>query len=224
MNIIIVGGGKIGYYLTRTLMPYKHRITLIEINNNKCERIANELDIPVLNGDGTDVEVLRSAGAAEGDAVIAVTGKDEDNLVICQLAKSAFKVVTTIARVNNPKNIEVFSILGVDTTISSTSMIAEVIEQKLDHTGIKSLIKLRDGEFVISEIDIMRDCPIKDKSLREIKLPNKFTIIAVIREGQVLIPNGDTEIKQDDLVIAGSQKKDQPELKEIFVEKKHLKS
>lgn len=224
MNVVIAGGGKIGYYLTRTLMPYKHRITLIELDGKKCERIANELDIPVLNGDGTDVEVLRSANAEEADAVIAVTGKDEDNLVVCQLAKSAFNVETTIARVNNPKNIEVFSILGVDITISSTSMIAEVIEQKLDHSGIKSLIKLRGGEFVISEIDIMRDCPIIDKSLREIKLPNKFTIIAVVREGKVLIPNGDTQIKKDDLVIAGSQRNDQRELKEIFVEKKHLKT
>jgi trk system potassium uptake protein TrkA len=223
MNIVIVGGGKIGYYLTRTLMPYKHRISLIEQESSKCERIANELDIAVLNGDGTDVEALRSADTDDADAVIAVTGKDEDNLVICQLAKSAFNVPTTIARVNNPKNIEVFTILGVDITISSTSMIAEVIEEKLDHTGIKSLIKLRDGEFVISEIEIMRDCPIKDKSLREIKLPNKFTIIAVVREGQVLIPNGDTQIKENDLIIAGSQKKDQHELKEIFVEKKHLK-
>jgi len=223
MEIVIIGGGKIGYYLAKTLIPYKHKISVVEIRSSVCERIANELDIPVLNGDGTDLEVLKSVIADSTDAVIAVTGKDEDNLVVCQLAKKTFRVTNTIARVNNPKNIEVFKRLGVDTTVSSTSTIAETIEQKLDQTGMKSLIKLQNGEFVISEIIVLKDCPIKNMNLREIKLPNKFIIIAVIREDIVLIPNGDTLILENDIVIAGSQRKNQDELKEIFVNAKHLK-
>jgi len=221
MNIIIAGGGKIGYYLTKTLLPYKHRITLIELEAGACEKVANELDISVVNGDGTDMEVLRSVGADEAEAVIAVTGKDEDNLVICQLAKRAFNVGITIARVNNPKNIDVFKKLGVDITISSTSMIAEVIEQQLDHTGIKSLIKLRDGEYVISEISILDDCPVINMNLREIKLPNRFVVIAVIRDDAALVPSGDTIIRENDIVIIGSHKKHQSELKGIFINSRH---
>jgi trk system potassium uptake protein len=221
MNIIIVGGGKIGYYLTKTLIPYKHKITVVEINNALCEKVSNDLDIAVMNGDGTDMEVLRSVDTDKADAVIAITGTDEDNLVICQLAKKAFNVKNTIARVNNPKNIDVFNKLGVDITVSSTSAIAEIIEQELDHSGMKSLIKLRGGEFVISEIMVQKDCPIKNMNLREIKLSNKFIIIAVIREEEVLVPNGDTEIHVNDIVIAGSQKRDQSELKGIFVGSEH---
>lgn len=217
MNIIIVGGGKIGYYLTKTLIPYKHKITLIEENSALCEKIANELDISVINGDGTDMEVLNSIDASEADAVVAVTGKDEDNLVICQLSKKAFSIKNTIARVNNPKNIEVLKKLGVDITVSSTSTIAEIIEQELDHSGMKSLIKLQDGEFVISEIDVLEDCPIKNMNLREIKLSNKFVIISVIRNEKILIPSGDTEIHENDVIIAGSKRKHQQELKEIFI-------
>jgi trk system potassium uptake protein len=223
MEIVIIGGGKIGYYLAKTLIPYKHKISVVEVRGSVCERIANELDIPVLNGDGTDLEVLKSVIAENTDAVIAVTGKDEDNLVVCQLAKKAFNVPNTIARVNNPKNIDVFKKLGVDMTVSSTSTIAEMIEQKLDQTGMRSLVKLQNGEFVISEIIVLKDCPIKNMNLREIKFPNKFIIIAVIREDVVLIPNGDTLILENDVVIAGSQRKNQEELKEIFVNAKHLK-
>ena len=125
--------------------------------------------------------------------------------------------------VNNPKNIEVFNKLGVDIAVSSTSIIAEFIEQELDHSGMKALLKLQNGEFVISEIPVLKDCPIKNMNLREIKLANKFTIIAVIRDDEVLIPSGDTIIKEEDVVIAGSQERDKEELKAVFVDEARAK-
>src|SRR3989339_1881163 len=131
MKIIIIGGGKIGYYLAKTLIPFKHDITLIEEQKELCIKVANELNINVLSGDGTNIEILTEAKASEANVFIAVSGKDEVNLIACQLAKRNFGVKRTISRVNNPKNISVFETLGVDFAVSSTSIIADLIEQEV---------------------------------------------------------------------------------------------
>lgn len=132
MNIIIVGGGKVGYHLMKSLR-YKNEMTLIEKQLKVCEKIAEEFDGEViLCGDGTSLEVLNDAGISQADVVIASTGKDEENLIICQIAKMNFGVAKTIARVNNPKNIEVFKELGVDKTVCSTAVIANMLEQSFN--------------------------------------------------------------------------------------------
>lgn len=133
MNIVIAGGGKVGYYLAKTLLSYKHTIMVIEQQKVLCEKIADDLNISVLTGDATDVDVLSTAITDQTSIFVAVTGQDEENLIACQLAKNNFGVKKTIARVNNPKNIKVFEKLGVDTAVSSTSIIAELIEQEIDY-------------------------------------------------------------------------------------------
>jgi len=123
MYIIIVGGGKLGYYLAKTLAPEKHQLVLIEEDLNLCKKIVDELSnlgVQVIHGDGTDINYLKDASIERADILIAVTGFDENNLVACQLAKNYFDVQRTIARVNNPKNINVFKQLGVDSVVSST--------------------------------------------------------------------------------------------------------
>lgn len=127
MNIILVGGGKVGYYLLKSLRE-NHQLTLIEKDKSVCEKIADEFQEIILWGDGTSLEVLKDAGIQRADVIVAATGKDEENLIICQMAKMNFNIKKTIARVNNPKNIQVFKELGVDKTVCSTEVIANMLE------------------------------------------------------------------------------------------------
>jgi trk system potassium uptake protein TrkA len=217
MRIVIIGGGKVGYYLTKTLIPYKHKITLVETQIELCRRIANEFNISVINGDGTDVEHLKDAGVYKADILIAVTGKDENNLIACQLAKRNFGVKRTIARVNNPKNITIFERLGVDTAVSSTSIIADLIEQEIDYSGMKTLVKLKDGKVILNELLINKDSPVCNKSLRDINIPKKCILISVIRDEEVIIPNGYTLLHENDYVIVASSQEDQQALKNYFI-------
>jgi trk system potassium uptake protein len=214
--IIIVGGGKVGYYLCKTLLPSNHKIVMIEPVKSICEKLANELKIPVLNGDGTDIEKLRQIEIEKADTFIAVTGKDEDNLIACQLAKRKFGVKRTITRVNNPKNIKVFEKLGVDKVFSTTSIIADMMEQEIDYEGIKTLLKLKSGKIVLNEITISADSPVCNKSLKDVTIPKKCILVSVLRDEEVIIPNGYTVIKENDYIIAVSSEDDQTELKNYF--------
>jgi len=219
MYIIVAGGGKVGYYLVKTLLAYKHKLAVIESQVELCEKIANELNISTFNGDATDLDILTQVEVDKADTFIAVTGKDEDNLISCQLAKKNFGVKRTIARVNNPKNIDVFQKLGVDLAVSSTSVIADLIEQEVDYSGIKTLMKLKSGKLVLSEIVITDKSPVLNRSLKEITLPKDCILISVIRGEEVVIPNGFTILKDNDYIIAVSSKQDQRELKEYFLGK-----
>ena len=217
MYIIIVGGGKVGYYLAKTLLSYKHKVVVIEPQRELCEKIANELNIPVCNGDGTTIDKLTELNVSKSDIFIAVTGRDEDNLIACQLAKRNFGVKRTIARVNNPKNIQVFERLGVDIAVSSTSIIADLIEQEVDYSGMKTLMKLKNGKIVLSEILIMGQSHVCNKSLKDVSIPRDCILISVIRDEEVIIPNGFTVLKPGDYIIAVSSQEDQYELRNYFL-------
>ena len=217
MYIIIVGGGKVGYYLAKTLLAYKHKVIVIEPVKEMCEKVANELNIPVCHGDGTTIDILTEMNASRADIFIAVTGRDEDNLIACQLAKRNFGVKRTIARVNNPKNIQVFEKLGVDIAVSSTSIIADLIEQEVDYSGMKTLMKLKNGKIVLSEIIINPGTQVCNKSLRDLSLPKDCILISVIRDEEVIIPNGFTVLQAGDYIIAVSSQADQQELKKYFI-------
>lgn len=217
MYIIIVGGGKVGYYLAKTLLPYKHKVVVIEPQKELCEKIANELNIPVCNGDGTTIDKLNELDTSKAGAFIAVTGRDEDNLIACQLAKRNFGVKRTIARVNNPKNIQVFEKLGVDFCVSSTSIIADLIEQEVDYMGMKTLLKMKNGRITLSEILIDENSPVRNKSIKDINVPKDCILISVIRDEEVVIPNGFTVLQKGDYIIAVSSQEDQQELRQYFI-------
>lgn len=217
MYIIIVGGGKVGYYLAKTLLPYKHKVIVIEPIREMCEKVANELNIPVCNGDGTTIDILTEMDTSRADIFIAVTGRDEDNLIACQLAKRNFGVKRTIARVNNPKNIQVFEKLGVDIAVSSTSIIADLIEQEVDYSGMKTLMKLKNGKIVLTEIVINPCSHVCGMSLKDLSIPNDCILISVIRDEEVIIPNGFTVLQAEDYIIAVSSQEDQAELKKYFI-------
>lgn len=145
MRAIIVGGGKVGFYLAKTLLEHDYDITVIESDKEQSKFCANNLDAEVNCGNGTTVEALEACGADRADAVIAVMGRDESNLVCCQTAKVKFGVERTIAKVNNPKNTEAMKSLGVDIVISATDNIIQQLEHEVDISAIKELIKLKIG-------------------------------------------------------------------------------
>lgn len=202
MRVIVVGGGKVGYYLAKTLIEHGHYPTLIEIKKGLCCFLANDLDIPVICGDGTTLEALVNAGIEEADALVSVTGKDEDNLIACQLAKSVYHVKKTVARANNPKNVEVMKQLGIDITVNTTDNIARSLEREIDLTKIKQIITLHKGEASIEEISIPdKNYPLAGKTLAQLHLPEIFVFISIIRGDELIIPRGNTQVRCGDKVM-----------------------
>lgn len=204
MNVIVIGGGKVGFYLCKTLLEHGHQPLIIEKNKRTCEYAANQLDIAVVNADGSTIEALTTANASRADAVIAVTGLDQDNLISCQLAKRIFKVPKTVARVNNPKNAVVMKKLGVDIPISSTDNIARLLEREVDAAHIKSLLSLNRGEATLSELLIPERYELDGKRLFELDIPENAVIAAIFRSDKLIIPRGNTQVLSGDklLVIA----------------------
>jgi trk system potassium uptake protein len=207
MTIMIVGGGKVGYYLAKTLAPDKHRLVLLESDSDQCSKIAGELsdlDIKLMMGDGTDARSLRDAGIEHTDILIAVTGHDQNNLVACQLAKNYFGVPRTIARVNNPKNIEVFKRLGVDSVVSSTAYIADIIEQEVDWAGINRMLSQKVGNLRVKDIIVDKASDAAGKMVANLSLPKGTVLISIVRDKEAFIPDGHTCIQAGDSVIAMS--------------------
>jgi trk system potassium uptake protein TrkA len=204
MYIIIVGGGKLGYYLAKTLAPDKHTLVLIEEDLNLCKKIVDELSVlgvQVIHGDGTDIHFLEDASIDRADILIAVTGYDENNLVACQLAKNYFNVARTIARVNNPKNINVFKQLGVDSVVSSTALITDIIELEVDWACLNNMLSHRVGNIRIKEIQVDRHARSAGKKIVDLKLPEETIIISIIRENHLIIPDGQAKIQTGDNVV-----------------------
>jgi trk system potassium uptake protein TrkA len=201
MRAVVVGGGKVGYYLVKALIEKKHKVTLIEKDQQICKKIAEELDVDIICGDGSDVEVLKDADIEEAEVVAAVTGKDEENLVICQMAKVNFNINETIARINNPKNIPIFEALGVDKTVCSTQVICNLIEGEFNSEPIKVIENINKGEMILVEARINKNSAWKDKSVENLKLPKECLILSIIRSEKVIFPRGTVDIKEGDKVL-----------------------
>lgn len=132
-------------------MSFHHKISMIDLSRATCEKLADELNIPIYHGDATKIDILKNVETSKADVVIVVTGQDEENLIACQLAKNNFRVGKTIARVNNPKKHQRFLKLGVDIPVSSTTLIADIIEQEVDYAGMKTLTSVKNNKIVVSE-------------------------------------------------------------------------
>ena len=201
MKVIVIGGGKVGFYLIKTLKNKKHDITLIEKDKELCEKISDQIDIDIINGDGTDIEVLKDADIDVADVVAAVTGKDEENLVICQVAKQNFNIQHTMARVNNPKNQALFKTLGVDNTVCSTQVITNLIDWECESDKIKIIQTFERGEMVLVEVEIDNKINWCNKAIKDLDIPINTVIVSVFREGQVIYPKGNTIIQDHDKVV-----------------------
>lgn len=204
MKIVVIGGGKVGYYLVKTVME-KHDVVLIESDINTCEKISNELGIPVIHGDGSELSVLMDAGVSEADVLVALTGRDQDNLVSCQVLNNNFSNIRTIARVNNPKNKKVFEDLNIaDVVISSTSTISNLIENEVTTEDLVTLLTFRQGNMAIVELEIPSSSPVVNKQIFEISpdLPDNTVLVSIIRKGEVIFPKGQTTFKSGDSILA----------------------
>lgn len=201
MKTIIVGGGKVGYYLLKTLYEHGHDVALIERNQDVCQRIAESIPVDVIHGDGTDLDVLRDAGIEEADIVAAVTGTDEENLIICKIAKLQYQISRTISRVNNPKNMEMFKVLGIDNTVCSTAVIANLIESEVDHPQVKILNTFDRGSMVLAEIIITSELTWAGKRIADIPFPVECVIVSVFRNDSIIYPKGDTQFQEGDKVL-----------------------
>jgi trk system potassium uptake protein TrkA len=218
MYVVLVGGGKVGYYLSRTLLAEDHEVLLIEERSDRASRLREDFGDIILVGDGCETTTLEEAGAARADVVAAVTGHDEDNLVICQVAKARFGVPRTIARINNPKNKDIFTRLGIDSVVSSTEVIYHMIEQQIPTGDVIPLAVLRKGSLEIIEADLIDSSPVAGKKLAEIDMPKDAVVISVMRGEDVLVPNGDTVFHSGDTVIALVKEEREEELRRIFAE------
>lgn len=202
MYIIVAGGGKVGYFLSKSLVSEGHEVLVIERDAKKCAAIADELGSVALRGDACDPATLQEAGADRAEVMVAVTGQDEENLVICQLAKRKFQIPRTIARINNPKNETIFKLLGIDVTVSTTDIIMAHIQQEIPSRHLAHLLRLRHADLEIVEAKLAEDAQAVRKAVKELSLPPSCVLSAIIRDGKAIIPTGDTVLAPQDEVIA----------------------
>jgi trk system potassium uptake protein len=201
MYAIIAGGGKVGWNLARELIEKGHEVTLLEQDRGRYLTIEEELEHSVQYGDASELWVLERAGIARADLVIAVTGDDEDNILISQVATEKYRVERIIARVNNPRNLQHFQLLGVQPAVSATDLILRLIEHEVPSYGLVHLLDLPAEQLEIIEIQVMPDAPAVDQRVADIDIPEGSLIISVLRGGKGFVPKADTVIQVDDEVL-----------------------
>ncbi len=201
MKAIIVGGGKVGFYLAKTLVERGYSITIIEQDIEQSHYCANNLDAEVSCGNGTTVEALSACGAEKADCVIAVMGQDESNLVCCQIAKQKFGVKKTIAKVNNPKNTDALKELGVDIVISATDNIIQMLEFEVDLSAMKKLLQLDGEDASLMEITVPKNYVLEGKRLMDLNLPEGCLIACITRGTKTVIPSGQTTLQSGDVAL-----------------------
>lgn len=202
MYIIIIGGGKVGYYLAKELVEANHEVLVIERNAAKCAEISETLGEIVMRGDGCEASIQERAGTARADMLLAVTGEDEDNLIACQVGRHLFNVPRTVARINNPKNELIFRKLGIDLTVGATSAIMAHIEPELPTHPLIPLITLRHG-FEIVEVKVPDEAAVVGKPIREVALPQHSLIWGIVDvDGNPKTPTADTTLRAGDEVVA----------------------
>jgi trk system potassium uptake protein len=219
MFVIIAGGGKVGYYLTRDLVAEGHEVLLIEKDKTRAAELAEDLGEITARGDACEMRTMKQLGMERADVVVATTGHDEDNLVICQMAKQRFRVPRTISRINNPKNEEIFQRLGIDQTVSSTKIIFNLIEQQIEADQVVPIAALKRGNIEIVEVDLCETSPVVGKQIGSLQLPKNALIISIVRDDHGLIPHVNTQLLAQDSVIALVSADQEHELRSVFLGK-----
>ena len=201
MYVVIAGAGKVGWNLARELMAKRHEVTVIESDRSRYLTVEQELEHAIQYGDATELWVLERAGINRADLTIAVTGDDEDNLLICQLAKEKYLCERIIARVNNPRNRQYFELLGIQPAVSATDLILRLIEHEVPSYGTVHLLDLRDEQLEIIEVEVPEGSPVIGQRVSEITLPEGSLIISILRDGRGFVPKADTVVQDGDEVL-----------------------
>jgi trk system potassium uptake protein TrkA len=202
MYVIIVGAGKVGWNLARELLEKGNEVTLIENNRERYLTVEQELEHNVHYGDASELWVLERAGISRADMVIAVTGDDEDNILICQVAKEKYLVDRIIARVNNPRNREHFELLGIKPLVSATDLILRLIEHEVPEYGLVHLLDLPEQRLEIIEMLLQEDSKATGQRVGDLEMPEGSLLISVLREGSGFVPNADTVLQAGDEILA----------------------
>ncbi len=216
MYIIIVGAGKVGWNLARELLDKEHEVTLIESNRNRYLTVEQELEHNVQYGDASELWVLDRAGVQRADMVIAVTGDDEDNMLICQVAREKYMVKQVIARVNNPRNRPHFDLLGIKPTVSATDLILRLIEHEVPEYGLVHLLDLEEERLEIIEMQIEQGSNVSENRVGDLQMPEGSLLISVLRDGRGFVPGPDTVLEPGDEVLAVLDPGKEDELKALF--------
>ena len=203
MYMIIAGAGKVGWNLARELLEKGHEVTLIENNRNRFSVIEQELEHHVHYGDASELWVLERAGISRATLVIAVTGDDEDNMLICQVAKEKYMVERVIARVNNPRNAEHFALMGIKPVVSATDLILRLIEHEVPEYGLVHLLDLPEERLEIIEMLLGPDSQAVGKAVGELSMPEGSLLISVLRQGEGgFVPNAESVLLAGDEILA----------------------
>ena len=218
MYVLVAGGGKVGANLTRSLIRLGHEVTLIEQRRDRYAQLEQEFQHQILNGDATELFVLEQAGVKRPpDLVVAATGDDEDNIVICQLARDKYGVPKVIARVNDPRNQAHFDLLGISPTVSATSNILALVEHEVPEHELIHLLELRKENLEIVEVQIDKDSPSAGKEIERLGLPEGAQLISVMRNGHAQIASGSTKLEPGDQVLAILQPGKEDELRRVLL-------
>src|SRR5437764_6657687 len=216
--VLIAGGGKVGSNLARTLIRTGHEVTLIEQRGSRFDQLEAELEHQAHKGDATELFTLERAGIERPpDIVVAVTGDDEDNVVICQLARDRYGVPNVIARVNDPRNQPYFDLLGISPTVSATNTIMGLIEHEVPDHGLIHLLDLKKENLEIVEITVGEKSLCAGKTVRQVTLPAGSRLISVVRDGKAEIPEDSTQLEPGDSVLAILEPGKEDELRRILV-------
>lgn len=209
-----------GFYLSKELARGHHTISLVEKDAATCEEIAKELsNVLVINGDGCNFRYLEDAGINRADVVAAVTGSDEVNLMVCQLARQSSKIKRTVARVNDPKNTHTFNEIGVDVAVDSTSIIAKIIEEEVSLEDLVTLMTFKRGKLALVRVDLTNESPCVNRQVMDIKLPRASVLVSIIRGEDVIIPRGETILQAKDDIIALTAIQNEQELLDVLIGK-----
>ncbi|SEH14079.1 potassium channel family protein [Thermoleophilum album] len=201
MYVIIVGAGKVGWNLARELINKGHEVTVIESNLRRYQIVEEELEHAIQYGDGSELWVLERAGIERADLVIAVTGDDEDNILISQVAREKYGVQRIVARCNNPRNLQHFQLLGISPVVSATDLILRLIEHEVPEYGLVHLLDLPAEQLEIIELEVTPGSAAAGRRVGELELPDGALVTAILRNGSGFVPNADSLIEPGDEVL-----------------------
>ncbi len=200
MKVCIAGGGKVGYYLAKSLLAHHHEVTLIEPNEAQCAYLSNALDIPVVMGNSIRLHILETAKCGECDSFVAVTGNDEANLIACQLAKH-LGAKKTVARASNPENREIFCNLGVDNVVCGTDNLGQIIEREVETDSIRQVLTVAGGAAAVNEILLPNPFVHEGKRIMELNISKDAIVVSITRGNDFIIPYGSTTLHAGDRIL-----------------------